>query len=162
MKMYLQEFRADLILATLRWGYTEDDVCSLFGITRDDLLTAMEPSSPSALSIERTYNRNVLPAKKVCSPKVYFIQQDGGDRLIKIGYTEGPIMKRVASLKTSCAYDLIILKCIDRDMKLEASLHEQFKRDRVHDAREWFYPSPSLLEFIANKNEPRKCNKNPS
>lgn len=83
---------------------------------------------------------------------LYFIQAENGP--IKIGIT-GNVEKRLVSLKTHNPYDLTVLHVqLFDDMVMareqEKSLHHRFQGCRIN--REWFKPSPELMEFIENIN----------
>ncbi len=75
---------------------------------------------------------------------IYFIQC-GKNGPIKIGYT-GNVEGRLASMQTSCPYELKLLWSIKGDTDDEQDLHEEWKHERIRG--EWFHPSKKLLEYI--------------
>lgn len=78
---------------------------------------------------------------------VYFIECQGGDRQIKIGYSTDPAARKRA-LETSCPYPVKMLAFQPGPPELERFFHRRFVKERVN--REWFLPSPELRYFIKN------------
>ena len=77
---------------------------------------------------------------------VYFAQREDG--MIKIGFTEQPIMARVNGLKVEHKMAFRVLGIIPGTRDDEADLHRRFCR---HGAgREMFIPHHCLTEFIEN------------
>lgn len=77
---------------------------------------------------------------------VYFIQESGDAKRIKIGYTDGSPMVRLRSLSTGSPFPLTLLLSIAGGAKEEASLHARFADLRQHG--EWFEPNPKILRCI--------------
>ena len=75
---------------------------------------------------------------------VYFVQANDGH--IKIGLARD-VQKRLASLQTAHAHELVLLVAIEGTFRLEQSLHRKFAHLRLRG--EWFRPEPELLELIA-------------
>lgn len=75
---------------------------------------------------------------------IYFVQQDETGP-IKIGCTTN-VDKRLAQLQIGSAVPLRLLGVMTGHHAQEASLHEQFAKDRLEG--EWFSPSRELLEYI--------------
>lgn len=83
-------------------------------------------------------------AREEPGDKVYFIQ--AGD-FIKIGFTKGPMKKRVKDLATAHHERLQVLTIIpDGSVKLEQAIHKRFAALRVRG--EWFKVHGDLLTFI--------------
>lgn len=78
--------------------------------------------------------------------KIYFIQV-GTSGPIKIGYSGGPIERRLAALQTGHHEPLRLLASLDGDRSTEAELHRRFHTHRR--SGEWFDPHPDLIQFIA-------------
>ena len=78
--------------------------------------------------------------------KIYFIQA-GTSGPIKIGYSGGPIERRLAALQTGHPEPLRLLAAVDGDRSTEAELHRRFHPYRR--SGEWFDPHPDLIQFIA-------------
>ncbi|MGK3989282.1 YozE family protein [Sorangium sp. So ce136] len=79
-------------------------------------------------------------------PKVYFIQA-GPSGPIKIGYSGGPVERRLAALQTGHPETLCVLATMDGDRFTEAELHRRFHGYRL--SGEWFKPEPDLMDLIA-------------
>lgn len=77
---------------------------------------------------------------------VYFVRA-GADGPIKIGFTAGDVLRRIAGLRTACPSELIPLGTIDGDERCERDLHRRFSSARI--TGEWFSPEPSLVALIA-------------
>jgi len=75
---------------------------------------------------------------------VYFVQSRLGGP-IKIGLTTEP-KQRLKQLQNGSPIPLQILGALRGDAKVEAAIHERFRKLRLHD--EWFEPSMELVEFI--------------
>lgn len=80
---------------------------------------------------------------------VYFIQGEI-TRLVKIGISRNPA-RRLLHIRTDCSEPVDLVGVIDASdaAEMEASLHRRFADDRSHG--EWFRPSQSLLDHIANE-----------
>jgi hypothetical protein len=76
---------------------------------------------------------------------VYFIACHETGR-IKIGFTKGDPMKRIAALQTGCSTELALIACHPGTPNTEKLLHEKFKNCRLH--REWFAISDELRAYI--------------
>lgn len=77
---------------------------------------------------------------------VYCVQR-GETGSIKIGFTTTPF-RRIPALDTASDVELRVLAFVPGGRALERALHRQFAEDRLR--REWFKPSPRLLERIAS------------
>ena len=75
---------------------------------------------------------------------VYFVQSRLGGP-IKIGLTTEP-KQRLKQLQNGSPIPLQILGALRGDEKVEAAIHERFRKLRLHG--EWFEPSMELVEFI--------------
>lgn len=92
------------------------------------------------------------PGRELYYGRVYFVQC-GKDGPIKIGFTTGPMRKRLDGLQTSCPYRLKVLGVIaNQPRESEAYIQAAFRKSRTH--REWFKPTPELLAFIARYKSP--------
>lgn len=80
---------------------------------------------------------------------IYFIQEDGGQYGIKIGYTKGSAEGRLAELQTGNSVRLSLLACIAGEMQDEATFHSRFAALKARADGEWFHPGPDLIRFIA-------------
>ncbi len=78
---------------------------------------------------------------------VYFVQAEI-TRRIKIGFTAGPVEKRLSSLQTGSGEILTLMAAVEGEKDLEAKLHAKFAADRTHN--EWFEDSSELRGLIAD------------
>jgi hypothetical protein len=78
---------------------------------------------------------------------IYFIKNVVSGHF-KIGFSDNP-RKRLKELQTGSDNRLVLIKSIEGDKKLEASLHEQFSPYRLDG--EWFSPSEDIMNFISGK-----------
>lgn len=76
---------------------------------------------------------------------VYFMQEQGGEGLIKIGFSDLPD-KRLTTIKSREAKAVDILAVIDGSREVERLLHAQLSADRHHG--EWFTPSANVLAVV--------------
>jgi hypothetical protein len=76
---------------------------------------------------------------------VYFVQ-DTASGYVKIGFTSKPIEQRLRLLQTGNPNPLAILALAPGAPVEEHRLHRRFDSDRYR--REWFKPSPALLDYI--------------
>ena len=117
-------------------------------VTHSDLEDLVEKEELSEYDVERLTETlalwGVLPAN--CPGSVYFIQSEK-THAIKIGFTSGPIEKRLASLQTAHPYKLRLMTTLSGAVAYEKSLHERFTQFRLEG--EWFEPHPDLIAFIA-------------
>jgi hypothetical protein len=84
---------------------------------------------------------------------VYFIQSEGPDGLIKIGYTKN-VFKRLQDLRNNSSYPLKLLHDVDGDVATERAMHERFIH--LHYRGEWFRPGEDLLAFCGIKPKREK------
>jgi len=75
---------------------------------------------------------------------VYFVQSRLGGP-IKIGLTT-ELSQRLKQLQNESPIPLQIVGALRGDEKVEAAIHERFRKLRLHG--EWFEPSTELVEFI--------------
>lgn len=85
---------------------------------------------------------------------VYFARADGAEE-IKIG-TSTQLARRIHALEISSRSKITVLATVVGSYKVEAWIHDRFRRARVMG--EWFLPVPELLEYIAEiqSGEPPK------
>lgn len=76
---------------------------------------------------------------------VYFVQADDQHHLIKIGYSTS-IKQRMNTLLCDSPVSLRLVGIVVGKKDLEQSLHQRFARSLSH--REWFFPTPDLVEYI--------------
>lgn len=76
---------------------------------------------------------------------IYFIRS-GENGPIKIGYTDGDVLVRLASLQTGNPVELTLIKTIAGSRKAERHIHSHF--EEIHHRGEWYHPTSELLEFI--------------
>lgn len=76
---------------------------------------------------------------------IYFIQ-DSETCEIKIGFTEGDPVDRLASLQTGNPHLLVLIHSESGGRVREVMLHQMFAGDRVRG--EWFRPGPLVLKFL--------------
>lgn len=76
---------------------------------------------------------------------IYFIRGKQSKR-IKIGYTGGDGVSRLAQLQTGSPEELELLATVDGGLDIEKRYHELFADCRVHG--EWFEPSWELRELL--------------
>jgi hypothetical protein len=97
---------------------------------------------------------------------IYFIQEDreDNDGMVKIGFAEDDIHRRIGIMQTGNPYYLRLLGVIPNGTKKhESKLHRRFKNARIWiRARgrvrwsfrgEWLRPVPVLLEYIRSLPE---------
>ena len=83
---------------------------------------------------------------------IYFIQEDGQDGYIKIGFVEdlevrfdvNCVATRIGCLQVGNARKLKILAVMKGTLYQEKMVQERFQKVRG----EWFYPLPKLMDFI--------------
>lgn len=95
---------------------------------------------------ERAY-RDEMRAAKRAAARVYFIQQDGGDRLVKIGTTTRPVEVRLRELQAGQPHPLVILAHAPGGHYEEGRLHDRFGPHCV--TGEWFRPHADVLGYAA-------------
>jgi hypothetical protein len=95
---------------------------------------------------ERSHREEMKAAKRAAA-RVYFIQQDGGDRLVKIGTTCRPVEVRLRELQAGQPHPLVILAHAPGGRYDEGRLHDRFGPHRV--TGEWFRPDAALLGYAA-------------
>lgn len=119
----------------------------LSGVTHVDLEELVEKDAVSELDIEDMVETlrlwGILPI--VIEGCVYFLRSEK-THAIKIGFTAGPVEKRLGSLQTAHPYKLQLLATTPGTAEYEKSLHERFASFRLKG--EWFEPHPDLLAFI--------------
>lgn len=93
----------------------------------------------AAVAIESAHKR------AASGEAVYFIQGEGADALVKIGYSRD-VDQRFAELQKYCPVKLTLLVAVRGDLFLEKWFHERFSAHRAHG--EWFRPVPELLEMV--------------
>lgn len=92
---------------------------------------------------------------------VYFLQEQSGDRLVKIGTTTGNPYGRMASLQTGNGRKLGLLVAVPGGRDEEDQLHKKFATERQEG--EWFTPSKRLLNFVDGllwafrEDQPKPC-----
>jgi transcriptional regulator of acetoin/glycerol metabolism len=77
---------------------------------------------------------------------IYFIREAVSEGRIKIGYTAGAVLERLAALQTSNPNKLVVVAELPGSLFEESRLHDRFASCRVHG--EWFSPTPELLAFV--------------
>lgn len=92
-------------------------------------------------------HRQQMKAAKRAAARVYFIQQDGGDRLVKIGTTTRPVEVRLKELQAGQPHPLVILAHAPGGHYEEGRLHDRFGPHCV--TGEWFRPHTDLLAYAA-------------
>ncbi|RPI71428.1 MAG: helicase, partial [Geobacteraceae bacterium] len=117
-------------------------------ITHSDLEDLVEKEGLSEYDVERLTETltlwGALPIN--CPGSVYFIQSEK-THAVKIGFTSGPIEKRLASLQTAHPYKLQLLAALAGTVAYEKSLHDRFAKFRLEG--EWFEPHPDLMAFVS-------------
>ena len=120
----------------------------LSDITHDDLAELVEKDEVSEQDTEDLLERlklwGVIPV--TIEGFVYFIRSEE-THAIKIGFTSGPIEKRLNSLQTAHPYKLQLLATVPGTPDYEKSLHERFASFRLEG--EWFQPHPDLVAFVS-------------
>lgn len=76
---------------------------------------------------------------------VYFLQEQGPKKLIKIGYSKGG-RARLGCIKQMCPYGMEFLSSLRAHRALERWFHLKFEKDR--SCGEWFVPSAYLFLII--------------
>lgn len=76
---------------------------------------------------------------------VYFVSCTETGR-VKIGYTKGDVAKRIKSLQTGAAGELVLLAKHPGTPETERSLHERFNTTRLHG--EWFAMSDAIRDYL--------------
>jgi uncharacterized protein YozE (UPF0346 family) len=120
----------------------------LSGITYvdlDELIEKDEVSESETKDLVETLKLwGIMPI--VIEGCVYFIRSEK-THAIKIGFTTGPVEKRLGSLQTAHPYKLQLLATTSGTVEYEKLLHERFGNFRLEG--EWFEPHPDLLAFIS-------------
>lgn len=82
---------------------------------------------------------------------IYFaaIHPDESVGLVKIGYTDGSVAKRVGHFQTGCPYPIDVYHVREGSYDDERALHERF-RD-YHVRGEWFRFEGEVLGFVAKE-----------
>lgn len=96
---------------------------------------------------ERTL-RDEMRAAKVAASRVYFIQQNGGERLVKIGTTARAVDVRLKELQASNSQPLVIRASALGGRAQESHLHCRFASLRV--VGEWFRPDAALEDYMTH------------
>lgn len=78
---------------------------------------------------------------------VYFMQQQEGDGLVKIGYSDD-VDRRRATVQSSSTVPLRVVATLDGGKETEALIHTQLNGSRQFG--EWFKPTKDVLDLIAN------------
>lgn len=77
---------------------------------------------------------------------IYFLQEQGGDWMIKIGYSSN-IGKRIKTLQTASPRPLLLVGTIPQGtQRQESDWHRKFRYCNANN--EWFYPSETLVKHI--------------
>lgn len=84
------------------------------------------------------------------TPVIYFLQASKS-KLVKIGFTEGPVWNRICALQIGSPEKLILLGTMPGTRWAELQLHRQFAD--CSEAGEWFRSEPPLMEFISANAE---------
>ena len=80
---------------------------------------------------------------------VYFIQSGGPDGPIKIGYTNGSVLRRLQMLQTGNPNTLVVLASVPGSHLEERRLHAKFWSTVV--GGEWYAASDALLDHIKSE-----------
>jgi hypothetical protein len=80
---------------------------------------------------------------------IYILDAVGAD-VIKIGYTEQRVERRIAALQTGCPHKLVLIGLMAGDIEDERDLHQMAERWRIPWTREWFRKTPELLAALAS------------
>lgn len=76
---------------------------------------------------------------------VYFLRA-GDDGPIKIGFTSGPVAKRIGEIQVGCPWPLCLIGTVHGERQHETWLHRRFRA--ISLSGEWFSPSADLLAAI--------------
>ncbi|QNP81005.1 GIY-YIG nuclease family protein [Agrobacterium tumefaciens] len=76
---------------------------------------------------------------------VYFMQQETGDGLVKIGYSDDVARRRV-TIQGAAAVPVRIVATLDGGKETEALIHQQLSGSRHFG--EWFKPTDEVLSLI--------------
>jgi hypothetical protein len=87
-------------------------------------------------------------AEKYPNSFLYMIQSEAGP--VKIGVAED-IDRRMNQIKTSSPVGFRVMVVLDDGYRLEAELHERFKKDKLHG--EWFAPTDEILSIELARSE---------
>jgi hypothetical protein len=82
---------------------------------------------------------------------VYFARA-GQDGPIKIGYTAGDPLGRIADLQTGCAWRIFLIGAVEGDTRHEAWLHARFAEFKTEG--EWFRPADPIEASILEMTSP--------
>ena len=96
---------------------------------------------------EEREHREAMKAAKRAAARVYFIQQDGPERLVKIGMTTREVSVRLRELQAGHSCPLVVLTSAPGGRTQESDLHFRFAALRV--SGEWFRPGADLMAYIA-------------
>ena len=79
---------------------------------------------------------------------IYFVEPVGGGA-IKIGFTRGDPLIRLAQIQVSSPVKLHLRGAVPGDPVVEAALHHRFADHRTFG--EWFAPAPEILDYLASQ-----------
>lgn len=82
---------------------------------------------------------------------VYFAQI-GEDGPIKIGFTQGEPLARIAALQTGCPWPIRLLGGVTGDVSDELALHQELAADSL--CGEWFDPTPAVKLRVMQRLSP--------
>jgi hypothetical protein len=91
--------------------------------------------------------RDAEKAAKRAAARVYFIQQDGSEGLVKIGMTTRPVEVRLKELQAGHSCPLVVRAHAPGGRTQESDLHWRFSALRV--SGEWFRPGDDLMAYIS-------------
>jgi len=77
---------------------------------------------------------------------VYFV---GAGPFVKIGWTGGKVHDRIASMRTGCPYELVLLGFRSGSIEVEKDFHRLFAEHRHRG--EWFHLTPEICAYIKAK-----------
>jgi hypothetical protein len=80
---------------------------------------------------------------------IYILDAVGAD-VIKIGYTEQRVEKRIAALQTGCPHKLVLLAVMAGELEDERELHQMAERWRIPWTREWFRKASELMNGLVS------------
>jgi len=84
---------------------------------------------------------------KRAASRVYFVQQEGADGLVKIGMTTRPVEVRLKEIQASHSCLLAVRASAPGGRRQESDLHWRFASLRV--SGEWFRPGTGLMTYVA-------------
>jgi hypothetical protein len=87
--------------------------------------------------------KSATPEVRPGGGRVYFLAVD---KFIKIGFSAGGTLGRVAQMQTGSPFEIVLIADVPGTEQAEQALHDKFKF--LHERGEWFRRDAGLLAYI--------------